>query len=84
MSMELPVVSTKSGGMEEVIEHGKDGLLCEVYNAKDIAEKLNLIANDYETRKQLGIQARKKVLQDFTLQRQVNVFEEQYYRLINN
>jgi colanic acid/amylovoran biosynthesis glycosyltransferase len=84
MSMELPVISTKCGGMEEVIENGKDGLLCEVYSPNDIAEKLGLIANDYVTRKQLGINARKKVLQDFTLQRQVNVFEEQYYRLINN
>jgi colanic acid/amylovoran biosynthesis glycosyltransferase len=38
MSMELPVVSTKSGGMEEVIIHGENGFLCEVYDVDSMAE----------------------------------------------
>lgn len=83
MAMELPVVATKSGGMEEVIDHNNDGSLCEVYSADDIANHLYLLCNDLERRKSLGIKARQKVLEHFTLQRQVNVFEEVYCTLKN-
>lgn len=84
MAMELPVVTTKSGGMEEVIEHGKDGLLCEVYDVNSIATQLYLICNDGEKRKAMGVHAREKVLDQFTLARQADVFEEEYYKLVNN
>ena len=84
MAMELPVVSTKSGGMEEVILHGENGLLCDIYSPADIAAKLQLIAYDFELRKQLGTNARQTVLNNFTLAKQVDVFEEQYQLLVNN
>ena len=32
MAMQLPVVSTKCGGIEEAIEHGVDGFITEVYD----------------------------------------------------
>jgi len=32
MSMELPVVATRSGGMEEVITHGYDGMLADIFD----------------------------------------------------
>ena len=81
MAMELPIVATKSGGMEEVIQQGEDGLLAEVYDTADMARQLFSIMNDFEKRKKIGINARKKILDQFTLQRQANVFEEQYYTL---
>lgn len=82
MAMELPVVATKSGGMEEVIEHGIDGMLAETYHAADMAAKLAEICADESVRKMMGQKARKKVLAQFTLQRQVNEFEQQYYTLL--
>jgi colanic acid/amylovoran biosynthesis glycosyltransferase len=83
MAMELPVVSTKSGGMEEVIIHGENGLLCEIYNPCDIVDKLQNIAMDFSFRKQLGANARQTVLNNFTLKKQVDVFQEQYHLLLN-
>lgn len=83
MSMKLPVVSTKSGGMEEVIIHGENGLLCEVYNVESIANNIKLIEKNFELRKQLGTSARKTILERFTIERQADVFEEQYARLVN-
>lgn len=84
MSMELPLVATKSGGMEEVIENGLDGMLCEIYDADSLAHSVMQISDDAEKRKEMGINARKKILKEFTLQRQANVFEEKYLELITN
>jgi colanic acid/amylovoran biosynthesis glycosyltransferase len=83
MSMELPVVSTKSGGMEEVIVHGENGLLCEVYDPSSIANNLIAIATDFNKRNHLGTNARQTVLDHFTIERQANVFEAEYTRLVN-
>lgn len=84
MAMELPVVSTRSGGMEEVIVAGQNGLLCNTYSAADIAFKIESIANDFELRKQLGCNGRKTVLENFTLEKQVDTFEKEYYQLVYN
>jgi colanic acid/amylovoran biosynthesis glycosyltransferase len=82
MSMELPVVSTKSGGMEEVIVHQQNGLLCETYDVASIAENIKWLVLHPGRLTALGVQARKTILERFTISRQVDVFEEQYANLI--
>ena len=81
MSMELPVIATKSGGMEEVIEHGVNGLLCNIYDPADLANAISVICNDAELRQKLGSSARQKILNEFTIQRQANIFEQKYLEL---
>ncbi len=83
MSMELPVVATKSGGMEEVIEHGKDGFLCNTYDPESIAEAVKGIFNDADQRKLMGVHARQKVMNEFTIQKQADIFEKKYQQLIS-
>ncbi|GEO09940.1 glycosyltransferase family 4 protein [Segetibacter aerophilus] len=82
MSMELPVVSTKSGGMDEVIVDGENGLLCEVYDVDSIAEKIKWLAHHPEKLAMWGVEARKTILERFTISRQVDEFEAQYANLI--
>lgn len=82
MAMEIPVVATRSGGMEEVIENDIDGLLADVYNSHHMAEQLFRLCNDFEKRKAMGLLARQKILKEFTLQRQTDVFEKKYYKLL--
>ncbi|MCW3110502.1 MAG: glycosyltransferase family 4 protein [Segetibacter sp.] len=84
MSMELPVVSTKSGGMEEVIVHGQNGLLCEAYDVDSIAENVKWLTQNRDLLKELGVQARKTIIESFTISRQVDVFEEQYSKLMKD
>ena len=82
MSMELPVVSTKSGGMEEVIVHGENGLLCEVYDVNSIAENLELLTVGTDLIS-MGLKARETIIDRFTISRQVDVFEAKYSSLIH-
>jgi glycosyltransferase involved in cell wall biosynthesis len=46
----VPVVSTKVGGVQEIIEHGKTGLLAPIGNAKMLAEQVERMLNDIHLR----------------------------------
>ncbi|HVX48611.1 MAG TPA: glycosyltransferase family 4 protein [Chitinophagaceae bacterium] len=81
MSMELPVVATKSGGMDEVITHNLNGMLADVYDAETLAACLfDLITNGQKSRL-LGIEARKRILSEFTLEKQAGIFEDYYKKI---
>lgn len=82
MSMELPVVSTKCGGMEEVITHGETGLLADNYNPLSIADQILALSRNAELRKSLGIRARRRIIEELNVQKQVERFENQYYALL--
>ncbi|MEP7318197.1 MAG: glycosyltransferase family 4 protein [Panacibacter sp.] len=82
MSMELPVVSTRCGGMEEVITHGKNGLLADVYDYNALAENLLQLFNAESLRKTLGAAARKRVTEQFEISMQAAKFEQVYKSLL--
>ena len=84
MSMELPVVSTRSGGMEEVITHDVNGLLANVYDDRNLAALLLRLANDFELRKAIGIAARKRIVEQFDIQLQIDKYESVYSQLVND
>jgi colanic acid/amylovoran biosynthesis glycosyltransferase len=81
MSMELPVVATRSGGMEEVIVHAQNGLLADVYDHNELACSLLLLLKDASLRKQLGTSARKTIEQKFTLAIQTEKYFVVYSKL---
>ncbi|MDE3237321.1 MAG: glycosyltransferase family 4 protein, partial [Bacteroidota bacterium] len=83
MSKEKPVVSTRCGGVEEVIDHGIDGFIAEMYDHDAVATYVERLALDKSLRQQIGVEARKKVLAEYTLSRQVKVFEENYHLLLS-
>jgi len=83
MSMELPVVVTKSGGMAEVITHGEDGLLADVFDFRAQAEHILNLAKDRELAEKLGKNARKKVIEKFNLEKQTTIFETVYHELLH-
>ena len=82
MAMELPVVSTDVGGMSELITDSIDGFLVPALNPDSLAEKLILLAQDSELRNKLGQNARLKILKDFSLERQRDVYLTEYANAI--
>ncbi len=57
MSLGLPVIASNLPTISEVIKHGFNGLLFKTGSAKDLADKINLLCNDYELRKKIGVNA---------------------------
>ncbi|MBL3556709.1 MULTISPECIES: glycosyltransferase [Marinobacter] len=71
MGMGLPVVSTRHGGIRDIIEEGETGLLVDEYDATGMAEALVQVATKPEYAKRLGAQARARVLQNWTTEKSV-------------
>lgn len=84
MAMELPVVTTKSGGVDEVINHGIDGFIAPLYAVDEISNLLEQFINNKNLALQMGIEARKKILADYTIQRQLLVFQNSYQQLLES
>jgi glycosyltransferase involved in cell wall biosynthesis len=54
MSYGLPVISTKAGGIPEIIEDGVNGLLIDAGNKEQIRDAINKLINDKELRQSMG------------------------------
>jgi len=72
MSCGLPVVATNSGETYKIIKDGWNGFLIEPKNAEQLKEKILLILNNPSLAKQLGKNARKTVLENYSLNRFIN------------
>lgn len=58
MASELPVVASKSGGVEYLIQDGVTGLLCEEKNVQQLADCINKLLNDQQMCQGIVDQAR--------------------------
>lgn len=76
MAAKLPVIATAVGAAPEIIADGKNGLLVEPANPRDLAQKIREIAADEFRRREMGIQAHQTVLFKFSLDKMINQFEE--------
>lgn len=61
MERSLPVVSTKVGGIPEVVDDGKTGFLCQPENPGELADKLEILIKDSALCKKLGLSGRRRV-----------------------
>jgi glycosyltransferase involved in cell wall biosynthesis len=61
-------VAYQSGGIQELIRHGVDGILCE-RTAGSLADALRIVATDQQLREGLNEEGRQIYLERFTLER---------------
>ena len=78
MSMECAVVSTKAGGVVEVVREGEDGFLCEVGEWSCLAEKVSFLLDNEFQMKDLQMAARQRVASAFSLKSMVDKLEDLY------
>ena len=62
----LPVIASKVGGIPEIIENMKTGLLTEAGNINQIKDKIQLLLERSDLRENLGSSLREKILVEFT------------------
>jgi len=63
--MKKPVVATNVGGISELMKNNETGFLVEKGNAEEWIEKLSLLINDEQKRKNMGENGRKFVEENF-------------------
>lgn len=78
MAMQVPVVSTRSGGMDEVVKNNDTGLLVDTYNAEQLANALEVLMLDESLRSRLAQNGCALVRAKFTIHHQIEIFDEQY------
>ena len=78
MSTGLPMISTKVGGVPEIIQDGKNGLLIPSKHPEELAEAILQLYKDQKLRRRLGENARKTVLEKYTAEKVVNQYLETF------
>lgn len=66
MACETAVVATEVGGIPEVVEHGRTGLLVEPGNSGQLLEAIVTLLDSPETAKKMGLAGRARVEQYFS------------------
>lgn len=72
MAMQLPVISTTSGAVPELVTHGVDGWLVSPNDAAALAGAIERLFRDVALAGRLGVAARQTVEQRFDLRRNVS------------
>lgn len=62
---ELPVVASRRGGLEEVVEHERTGLLVEAGQPLQLANALERLCQDAGLRRAIGSEARRRAVERF-------------------
>ena len=75
MSAKLPIIATTVGGIPEMIEDGKSGLLVSPRDSKKLAKAINEILTNYSLQNQLSIGAHQKVLFSFDQEKMIKKIE---------
>jgi len=82
MLNEVPVVSLKVGGVPEVIEDGKNGLIVSGGKIEEFASKLRQLITDKEFYMSLSQDARKRIINNFSFEKRMTSIYEEYVTLI--
>jgi len=78
MAMGKVVVASSGGGTNEIVEDQKTGFLVKPSNASELAEKIELLLNDLELRKSMGLAGRRRIEDHFSIDSMVNKFVSIY------
>ena len=76
MLSKKPVIASSLGGACEIIENGKDGFLVEPENFKELSNLMDLLVENPDLRKKIGMEGYKKAKSKFTASISIKNLEE--------
>ena len=81
MASGLPVVATRVGGAEELLDEGRTGLLVPPGHPEKLAGAIEELIVDEPRRRAMGQRARQRAEQEFALPVMIGRYEQMYLRL---
>ena len=78
MAHARPVVATCYGGAPEIVVHGETGFIADPWDAVAFGDRLATVLTDRELAQAMGAAGRQRVLDRFTLDRQVRAYVAAY------
>lgn len=79
-----PVIGSRIGGIPELIEHGKDGLLFEPGNSEELARHMKMLIDNKALAEEMGRRGRAKAEEQFSLEYHIDCLISIYLRLISS
>lgn len=83
MASALPVVATRCGGPERLIDHGRTGILVPRGDARAMAGALVELRSDPDRRVRIGRAARAEVEERYSVERMVDAYERLYRDVVD-
>jgi colanic acid/amylovoran biosynthesis glycosyltransferase len=83
MSAGLPVIATRHAGIQDVIEDGRSGLLCDPFDIGTMAAHMRSCIDDPGAAKAIGLAARARALSDFPVERQIARLQDVLHRVVH-
>ena len=83
MASGKPVVATRVGGNQELIDHGRTGFLVQPEDARDLAANLVKLLSDPEMMQEFGRQGTERVRQHFSMAQMVDRYRDLYVELLS-
>jgi len=80
LSSQLPVVTTMVGGIPETITNGKNGFMCQPFNAAEFSDRILYLLEHPKAAEEMAFQARKTIVERFNwrivVQKVLKVYDE--------
>ena len=83
MAMAKPIVASNIPGIREQIIDGKTGILVPTKDSNALATAITNILEDEQTARRIGLEARKTVDEEFSVEKMVAETEKLYFSLLN-
>ena len=84
MVAKLPVIATRCGGYEGLVNHRENGWLVEVGNPRAIAEAIQLVAGDADLRGRLAENASRHAISTFDISVMLGAYQALYEQLLDS
>lgn len=84
MAMARPIIATDIDGISEVLVDEETGLLVPSENPSALAEAIIDLLSNKDKAGQMGLAARKRVEQEFSVEKMIQETEEVYLSLVEN
>lgn len=84
MSSGKPIIGYRHGGVCEMVKDGYNGLLAEVCNPEDLADKICHLLNDKVLQKKMAEHSRKRLLKCFSIDAYILNYCQEYEKLKAN
>jgi len=84
MSRQLPIIATRVGGIPDIIENNKDGLLVPPENPEELAKAIDRLLENKHLRTELAKNAYKKVKENYSIETYTKKILNLYKSLIKN
>lgn len=82
MAMGIPVVASRVGGIPDLVDHEKNGLLVEPGDVDGLAASLMQILKDMRLAQSLGTAGQRKISEKFSAERMVRAIDEVYQEIL--